>query len=98
MFQCHHISYRKWYVRWWPKNKTHNSRIMRKDKKYIDEPLSSSSENNDPKVIKGNYLFAGPLYSHFGHILTESIHRLYGYNKDSFDGVIFVVHLLLHQA
>ncbi|MBW9535031.1 glycosyltransferase 61 family protein [Escherichia coli] len=72
-----------------PKNKTHNSRIMRKDKKYIDEPLSSSSENNDPKVIKGNYLFAGPLYSHFGHILTESIHRLYGYNKDSFDGVIF---------
>ncbi len=72
-----------------PQNKNHNSRIMRKEKKYIDEPLTNSSEIDNPKIIKGNYLFAGPLYSHFGHILTESIHRLYGYNKDSFDGVIF---------
>ncbi len=72
-----------------PKNKTHNSRIMRKDKKYIDEPLNNPSEMDHSKIINGNYLFAGPLYSHFGHILTESIHRLYGYNKDTFDGVIF---------
>ncbi|WP_080748142.1 glycosyltransferase 61 family protein [Enterobacter cancerogenus] len=72
-----------------PQKKPFNSRVMRKNKKFIDGSLTLPAEGEQTEVIKGNYLFAGPLYLHFGHILTESMHRLYGYRKGSFDGVIF---------
>jgi len=38
---------------------------------------------------KGRWLYAGGLFEHFGHFLSESIHRLWKYDSSEFDGVVF---------
>jgi glycosyltransferase involved in cell wall biosynthesis/predicted SAM-dependent methyltransferase len=56
--------------------------------------LNHSILQNDAKsrtFYKGTYIYAGPLYTHFGHTLTESIHRLWAFNPRLHDGIIFAV-------
>lgn len=63
-------------------------RIMRKTGKFADEWLDAYGNKNGELRLKGHYLYAGPFYNHFGHIMTESIHRLFAFNN-SYDGVVF---------
>lgn len=44
------------------------------------------------KKITGRWYYGGILFPHFGHFLTESLHRLKGYyeSRQDFDGVIFL--------
>lgn len=42
-------------------------------------------------ILSGCYLYGGPFYSHFGHILVDTIVRLYAFDDSVFDGVIFPV-------
>lgn len=60
---------------------------------FIDLELEQTQNilNNHPKFYTGKYIFAGPLFNHFGHILTESIHRLWAFNELLHDGVVFAV-------
>ncbi|SLN59390.1 hypothetical protein ROA7450_03072 [Roseovarius albus] len=47
---------------------------------------------DDIETLEGRYMFAGPLFGHFGHFLVESICRLWAveYLKDKIDGVVWV--------
>lgn len=38
--------------------------------------------------LRGNYLFGGMFYGHFGHFITETISRLWAAN-DHYDGIVF---------
>lgn len=38
---------------------------------------------------RGVYLYAGPVWSHFGHMITEGVHRLWAYDPLKYDGVVF---------
>lgn len=46
----------------------------------------------DIKALSGRYMFAGPLFGHFGHFLVESICRLWAVEqlKGQIDGVLFI--------
>ncbi|KQT61370.1 hypothetical protein ASG52_00315 [Methylobacterium sp. Leaf456] len=50
--------------------------------------------------LPGHYLYGGPLYHHFGHVLVDSIIRLWAYDPAVHtDGVIFpLVFLNVHPA
>lgn len=66
------------------------SRIERNNGKFLDlwcEKIDFIKLNN--QIYHGDYLYAGPLFPHFGHVLTESIHRLYAYSNKKYDGVVF---------
>lgn len=66
------------------------SRIERRGKTYLDVWDDDGSYlKTQKKYFKGNFLYAGPLFPHYGHVMTESIHRLYAYNKKEHDGIIF---------
>lgn len=54
---------------------------------YRDQPQSRRELTGLP--IPGRSLFAGPLWNHFGHILTESIHRLWPLIEDRYDRIVF---------
>lgn len=42
------------------------------------------------RVLKGAYLYGGPYYRHFGHVMTDSIARLWAYDpKVHTEGVVF---------
>lgn len=49
-------------------------------------------ETTNFERLSGKWYFGGILFSHFGHFLTESIHRLRQYvaNQESYNGVIFI--------
>ncbi|MDJ0555856.1 MAG: hypothetical protein QNJ68_15720 [Microcoleaceae cyanobacterium MO_207.B10] len=46
---------------------------------------------NNLKFYPGSYIYGGPFHLHFGHALTESIHRLWGFNSNIHDGIVFAV-------
>lgn len=70
---------------------------------YIDRPeiVDNSKEVNvidnsknqtySSNFYQGTYIYAGPLYLHFGHILTESIHRIWAFNPKLHDGLVFAL-------
>ncbi len=64
---------------------------MRRGRVTFDEGLAlpRPTEEVQPKLA-GRYLYAGPLWNHFGHIMVDSIHRLWGYKPDRHDGILFV--------
>lgn len=43
------------------------------------------------KTLSGTYMYAGPLFGHFGHFLVESISRLWALTQldDKIDGIVF---------
>ncbi|MBB1249811.1 glycosyltransferase 61 family protein [Rhizobium sp. G21] len=65
-------------------------RIRRNNGVPIDVPGVAENLDIAPAYLSGRYLFAGMFYNHFGHILTESIHRLWAYDPSKHDGVIFL--------
>ena len=54
---------------------------------YRDHPQPRKAITGLP--IPGRSLYAGPLWNHFGHILTESIHRLWPLVDGRYDRVVF---------
>jgi hypothetical protein len=54
---------------------------------YRDQPPSRKQASGPP--VPGRSLFAGPLWNHFGHILTESIHRLWPLVEERYDRIVF---------
>jgi hypothetical protein len=47
----------------------------------------SETCSNAAVRLAGRYLYAGPLWNHFGHILVDSLHRLWAF--DNHDAVVF---------
>ncbi|RYH00975.1 glycosyltransferase family 61 protein [Salipiger sp. IMCC34102] len=49
-------------------------------------------EDADIQSLPGTWMFAGPLFGHFGHFLVESIARLWAVEtlKGKIDGIVFV--------
>lgn len=50
--------------------------------------------------IKGNWIWGGVLFNHFGHFLTESTTRLWTVDdvKDKIDGIVFIMKRPRHTA
>ena len=57
---------------------------MAAGRNWRDNPLPRPS---DASYLAGRYLYAGPLWNHFGHILVDSIHRLWAWHGQ--DAVVF---------
>lgn len=57
---------------------------------FRDQPLQCGVPA--VKKMSGKFLFAGPVWNHFGHILTDSLHRLWPLvNQESaYDGIVFL--------
>lgn len=51
--------------------------------------ISPVEVDSPQSILYGKYFGGGVLINHFGHILTESIHRLYAYDDDLYDGLLF---------
>lgn len=51
--------------------------------------ISPVEVDSPQSILYGKYFWGGVLINHFGHILTESIHRLYAYDDDLYDGLLF---------
>jgi hypothetical protein len=52
---------------------------------------SPTPRHPDASYLPGQYLYAGPLWNHFGHVMVDSIHRLWAYNGHTaivFNGVV----------
>ena len=67
--------------------------------RYKDTVIQVNQHNNigdyidNFKLYPGTYIYGGPFYPHFGHALTESIHRLWAVNSNIHDGIVFAVSL-----
>lgn len=57
---------------------------MQSGRNFRDIPQPKAA---NAAFMPGKYLFAGPLWNHFGHILVDSIHRLWAY--DGHDAIVF---------
>ena len=42
-----------------------------------------------PHTLSGYFYYGGPLKVHFGHLLTDTISRLWAYEPNKYDGVVF---------
>lgn len=76
-----------------------NARILR-GKGFRDrpEPIARSGHRGTlgakhplPK-LEGQWVFGGPLWAHFGHVFTDSVHRFWPLisTPEAYDGVIFL--------
>lgn len=62
---------------------------IRRDGDPIDVP-QAVDEADVTEFLPGRSLYAGFLYDHFGHVTTESIHRLWAFDPSLHDHVVFV--------
>jgi len=48
----------------------------------------------EPATLEGNYIYGGVLMNHFGHLMTECLHRLWLTDTEEYAGwpVVFVAH------
>ena len=46
---------------------------------------------NNCQFYPGTYVYGGSISPHFGHALTEGIHRLWAFNTNIHDGIVFAV-------
>lgn len=65
---------------------------IRFNRSLINKELQLLSIREDSSYLNGKWFYAGVLHHHFGHFLSECIHRLWYYceNRDSFDGIIYL--------
>ncbi len=74
--------------------------VLRADGSYVDQgalwrrhrPITTQPAWPDGPIfdLPGRWLFAGPLWNHFGHFLTESLPRLWAVEGfGTLDGVVF---------
>ena len=57
---------------------------MQSGRNFRDIPQPRAEKTT---FLPGRYLYAGPLWNHFGHILVDSLHRLWAY--DGHDAIVF---------
>ncbi|MGD1699533.1 glycosyltransferase 61 family protein [Dapis sp. BLCC M229] len=64
---------------------------------YLDQNIPSKNidnlKKNTSKFYSGTYIYGGFFHPHFGHTLTESIHRLWAFNNTIHKGVVFTLAL-----
>ncbi|MDJ0515293.1 MAG: glycosyltransferase 61 family protein [Trichodesmium sp. MO_231.B1] len=64
---------------------------------YMDQNVGSYNSGNrqidNSNTYSGIYIYGGPFHPHFGHALTESIHRLWAFDISIHDGIVFAVSL-----
>ncbi len=69
---------------------------------YMDQDSGSyKTEDNQidsSRIYYGTYIYAGPFHPHFGHALTESIHRLWAFDTQIHDGIVFAISLPLDNS
>ncbi|MCH2051199.1 MAG: glycosyltransferase 61 family protein [Trichodesmium sp. ALOHA_ZT_67] len=73
----------------------HRRGDLRGRPKYLDKNFQSGS-NNDSQIdssilYHGRYIYGGFFNGHFGHVLTESLHRLWAFHSSDYDGIVFSV-------
>ncbi|MGB3514316.1 MAG: glycosyltransferase 61 family protein [Microcoleaceae cyanobacterium] len=76
----------------------HRRRGNQKEKiVYMDQNIGSYNSGDrqidSSKTYHGTYIYGGPFHAHFGHALTESIHRLWAFDTNIHDGIVFAVSL-----
>lgn len=63
---------------------------IRKHGEPIDEfPEAATAAAADAAVVRGNYLYGGPLKVHFGHVMVDTVIRLWAFDPSRHAGVIF---------
>lgn len=67
------------------------ARIKRTGRWPWIDVIERRTPDSQLRYMDGCYLYAGLLYNHYGHIMTESIHRLWAYDPSIHSGVVFVV-------
>ncbi|MGD1713243.1 hypothetical protein [Dapis sp. BLCC M172] len=60
---------------------------------YMDLQVQVNQQIDNLKFYPGTYIYAGPFHQHFGHALTESIHRLWPFKSNISDRIVFAVSL-----
>lgn len=57
--------------------------------KFLEEKFSNGFK---PDQLAGSWMYGGILYDHFGHFLSESVHRLWAWKhlEHKVDGIIFL--------
>lgn len=60
---------------------------FRQNCQVCDVPPPQVEESKS--IIQGHYLWGGPLKIHFGHIMVDTLPRLWPWNPKRYDGVIF---------
>ncbi|MGZ8151557.1 MAG: glycosyltransferase 61 family protein [Methylovulum sp.] len=65
---------------------------MRDNKPLLNESLQAAYLKQKPKKLNGKWLYLGGLHNHFGHFLSESIHRTWAWSRyrDECKGVLFL--------
>ncbi len=72
----------------------HRRPKIQKDMKYQDVFIQVDdyiNNFNNCKFYPGTYIYGGSVSPHFGHALTEGIHRLWAFNSNIHDGIVFAV-------
>nr|MDJ0518099.1 glycosyltransferase 61 family protein [Trichodesmium sp. MO_231.B1] len=69
----------------------HRRPKIEKGMKYQDVVMEVDADINNSKFYPGTYIYGGCLSPHFGHALTEGIHRLWAFNTNIYDGIVFAV-------
>ncbi len=69
---------------------------IREGKVWLNNSLREKYLRNNienAEMLEGVWLYGGPIFFHFGHFLSESIHRLWPLKDNSrkYQGVIFIV-------
>src|SRR5690606_1887906 len=59
--------------------------------RHIDEFPRTMRDKTDPALTTGVFLYGGPLKIHFGHVMVDSIIRLWAFDKTRHHGVIFPI-------
>jgi hypothetical protein len=65
-----------------------HARITRKSR-IAEIPLIGHVDNHSCIYIDKFLMYGGPLKLHYGHLIVDSIIRLYAYNRSTYDGIAF---------
>lgn len=72
----------------------HRRPKIQKDIKYQDVFIQVDNDINNVnnyKFYPGTHIYGGSVSPHFGHALTEGIHRLWAFDTNIHDGIVFAV-------
>ena len=69
----------------------HRRPKVEKELKYQDVFIQVDDDINNCKFYPGTHIYGGSVSPHFGHALTEGIHRLWAFNNNIHDGIVFAV-------
>ena len=69
----------------------HRRPKVQKELKYQDVFTQVDDDINNCQFYSGKHIYGGSVSPHFGHALTEGIHRLWAFNNNIHDGIVFAV-------